>query len=191
MTATDYAPAHQLVQGPVHAQGWGSVGFLLDDASAVRHCRRAARWMLGAWGLGTVKVLVEDVELVVSELVTNAQRYAGDAYHAGSFTVWAPGDRVVITVHDKGDLPWVTNWWTESTTEGREEWHDWVNDIAATGGRGLALVRDVLSTYEGTLDVVGDQDLRMPGKVFRATLPLAERFWRARPRDPFYDWATA
>jgi anti-sigma regulatory factor (Ser/Thr protein kinase) len=186
-----HAAANQIVRGPVHSQYWGSVGFRLDDPSAVFHCRRAARWMLQCWELSDVDVLVDDVAVMVSELVTNVQKHAASDFPAGSFTLWAPGDRVVLTVHDKGDLPWVTNWWSVSDSKGLVTWTDWLNGMSATAGRGLAIVRELLSTYDGTIDVVSDGDQENPGKVFRVTIPLPEPYWKNRPADPFAALASA
>ncbi|AVO22310.1 hypothetical protein PBI_NESBITT_53 [Streptomyces phage Nesbitt] len=161
MTPRHEAPAHLLVQGPVHAQRWGSVGFKIDDPRAPGECRRAARWMLGEWRLAWVPELVDDVAVMVSELVTNVQRHAGEEFPAGSFTLWHPGRRLVLTVHDKGELPWSSGWWSRANSAA-----DWET------GRGLALVRMLAANHIGEVDVVADGDRRRPGKVVRVSMLL-------------------
>ncbi|MFD5308150.1 ATP-binding protein [Streptomyces ardesiacus] len=179
MTTRQEGNAHLLVQGPVHAQRWGSVGFRIDDPQAVRECRRAARWMLGEWRLTWVPELVDDVGLMVSELVTNVQRHAGDSYPAGSFTLWHPGRRLVLTVHDKGELPWRSGWW--SRAESATDWET---------GRGLALVRALAAEHIGEVDVVDDKDRARPGKVVRVSMLLPNREY-APVADPFKALAKA
>ncbi|MFJ9961110.1 ATP-binding protein [Streptomyces avermitilis] len=171
---TTRAPANQLVQGPVHAQRWASVGFRLDDEAAVPECRRAARWLLETWKLTWVPDLIDDVLVMVSELVTNVQRHAGPAHPAGSFTLWHPARRLVLTVHDKGELPWRTNWWA-TAAQGNSE-----------TGRGLALVRGLAEAHCGEFDVTGDGDLVAPGKVMRVRMLLPDVQWPTP--DPPCPW---
>jgi len=177
MTATQGAEA--LVEGKLDEGRWGSVGFRLDDQRAPSACRRAARYMMERFGLTHrfFGELTDDVLIMVSELVTNAQRHAGDAYHSGSFTLWHPNRWLVLTVHDKGTyVPW------RETYQSHElAWDaDWEG-----GGRGLALVRGLAERNLGELDWANDGDRRNPGKVARVRMLLPDLVWPHQFEDPF------
>lgn len=160
------------ISGPLESERWGSVGFYVADPEAAAECRAATRWMLRVrLQLGWVPNLVDNAQLIVSELVTNVQRYAGEAFPAGSVTIWHPNRFLVISVHDKNPYrPW--------RELGRQVGWD------SEGGRGLAMVRDLAAEHCGELDFAGDGDPAMPGKVTRVRLLMPDVVWSHRHRDP-------
>lgn len=176
MHTTPSLPAHQLVQGPVDTQRWGSVGFRLDDGRAAFECRRAARWMMERWKLTWVPALIDDTLIMVSELVTNAQRHApGDGVlPAGSMTLWHPNRRLILTVHDKGRLPLLRTWRTPDSARDSHE-----------SGRGMAIVRALAAEHLGDVDVVSDRYAPDPGKVFRVNMLLPDVVWGPAPPNPW------
>lgn len=80
--ANGYSPGMQVVEP------------LEDDTSAIRRARKMIGDQLWAWGLGR---LIEDAELITSELVTNALRHGR---HPLELRLTALPDRVRITVLD-------------------------------------------------------------------------------------------
>ena len=194
MTATTKRTA-ALIEGPMREERWGSVGFRLDDKTAPRECRRAAAWMMEAFGLTGPQFpdLSADVQTMVSELVTNAQRHGGDAFPAGSFTLWHPNRWLILTVHDKGRyIPWRETFrhgrnpsgfaWgvTDMDDPDPSTWDAW-----AESGRGLQLVRGLAERHCGELSWARDGDPVMPGKVARVKLLLPNLCWQHTFRDPW------
>lgn len=108
--ANGYSPGMQVVEP------------LEDDTSAIRRARKMIGDQLWAWGLGR---LIEDAELITSELVTNALRHG---QHPLELRLTALPGRVRITVLDSNadEVP------APAGDRGLQE-----------GGRGLALVEQL------------------------------------------------
>ncbi|MFC9620236.1 ATP-binding protein [Streptomyces sp. NPDC056930] len=192
MTETQMRPK-VTVEGPVAVSRYGSVGFRLADPLAPSSCRHAAADLLKTFQLTWVPGLVDDVKIIVSELVANACQYGGDAFPAGSLTVWHPNRWLVLTVHDKspyipyretyrgvpnpGDMAWGVA--TKAAIPGPHlsEW--------AEHGRGLALVRGLAAEHHGELDWARDDDPQTPGKVARVKMLLPDVQWRNAFTDPW------
>lgn len=157
---------------------WGSVGFRLDDQTAPRECRRAALRMLEEFGLthSIFGDLADDVQTIISELVTNAQRHAGSTFPAASFTMWHPNRWLALTVHDKGTYMPLRET-ARAATLGEPSWDE--------SGRGLRLVCCLAERHCGEVDWHRDGDRRMPGKVVRVRLLLPHLWWRNTFRDPW------
>lgn len=168
--ALSVRPAHANIE-QLYAERWGTFGFYMTDPEAPSDCRAGARYLLDHFDLGWVPNLLDVTELIVSELVTNAQRYGGGDFPAGSMTIWHPNRFLVISVHDKNPYkPWT-------------ELH-WPAPWDSEGGRGLAMVRDLAAEFLGELDFVPDGDTAMPGKVTRVRMLLPDVIWPHRHRDP-------
>lgn len=170
-----------VIEGPVESGRFGSIGFRLKDEHSAYICRKATRELLDRFKLGWVRstmgdVLVDDVLTIVSELVTNACRYGGDAFPAGSLTIWHPNDRLIITVHDKNPEipygPWLGRDWLAPNGE---------------SGRGIALVKKLAAHHIGQLDYASDGDKESPGKVARVNMLLPNVMWPNKFRDPWTD----
>lgn len=165
---------------------WGSVGFRLDDPTAPRECRRAAARMLEVFGLTQFADVASDVLVMVSELVTNAQRHAGNAYPAGSFTLWHPGRSLFLTVHDKGRrIPWrethrAMRYRPTSFAWGAHDMEDPAHAWEPDGetGRGLQLVHALALQHCGEFWWERDWDQENPGKVACVRLLLPNVLWR-------------
>jgi two-component sensor histidine kinase len=145
--------------------------------------------------------LVDDVALIVTELVTNACKHAGNAFPAGALTMWHPNKWLIITVHDKspyipyretyrgGVSPDTFAWGIndadamDADDEARRSTNpmDW----SATSGRGLQLVRALAADHCGELDWVRDGDTTTPGKVARVKMLLPNVQWPHSFRDPW------
>jgi anti-sigma regulatory factor (Ser/Thr protein kinase) len=109
---------------------------------------------------------------MVSELVTNSQRHAGDAYPWASFTLWHPNTWLVLTVHDKGpDAPW--------SALRRSA------DDEGENGRGLTLVKVLAADHFGEVDFESDGNKAQPGKVARVKMLLPDVDWPMPFRDPW------
>lgn len=161
-----------VIEGPMTEERWGSVGFRINDETAPYLCRKAAGTMLERFGLTWVHGLVPDVQAIISELVTNVCRYGGDAFPAGSFTLWHPNKWLVLTVHDKN--PYMPR---------KEiEHHALYGD---EGGRGLQIVKRLAADHCGELDFMPDFDKDCPGKVARVVMLLPDVVWRNTYRCPF------
>jgi hypothetical protein len=143
--------------------------------------------------------LVDDVSVMVSELVTNACRHAGDAFPAGALTMWHPNKWLVITVHDKspyipyrqtyrGAVPTSSFAWGVSDADtmlGRGVQSDPLDGWDTETGRGLQLVRALAAEHCGEFDWARDQDPATPGKVARVRMLLPNVQWPHTYRDPF------
>jgi signal transduction histidine kinase len=119
------------------------------DPAHARDARRRARVLLAAWGLGEQASLVE---LVVSELVTNAVCH-------GDSPIWlrlsVGGGDLRVEVHDGGgDRP------VRRHPGGGDEC-----------GRGLALVDGLIELHGGERGVISDP--AGPGKTVYVVLSLA------------------
>lgn len=157
---------------------FGSVGFRLADPLAPSACRRAATQLLHTFRLEWVPDLVEDVETMVSELVTNACTHGGDAFPAGSLTIWHPNTRLVIAVHDK-------NPYEPFREIGRARLiNQGAGDAMRTAesGRGLAIVEALAQRHLGTLDTASDG---AGGKVVRVNMLLPNVVWSHTFYDPW------
>ena len=111
-----------------------TASFRLDPVpESAGRARRAARTMLTDWRLGR---LVEDVDLVVSELVTNALLHTGDGLTGAAATILLEldlsGGRLTCRVVDASPLPPMP----EEATE------------TAESGRGLILVEALASEWD-------------------------------------------
>lgn len=173
-----YLPDAVEIHGPIHEERWGSVGFRLADRFAAQDTRRAARAMFKHFDLRWIAGLEDAVTTIVSELVTNAQRYGGNAFPAGSLTMWHPNQWLIITVHDKNPhQPWrelkrsrdaiAAGKWTEES------------------GRGLAIVQSLAQEFCGELDFAHDGHIACPGKVARVRMLLPDVAWENRFTDPW------
>jgi hypothetical protein len=161
-----------MINGPYDEERWGTVGFLTADEKTVPECRTAARWLMSRFRLDWVPDLADDVETMVSELVTNVQRYGGDIFPAGSFTLWHPNKWLVLTVHDKNPYqPY------KELNHASASWD-------AEGGRGLGIVKSLAARHLGEVDFARDHDTEMPGKVTRVRMLLPDVMWPNTFRDP-------
>lgn len=131
--------------------------------------------MLDRFQLTWVPNLVGDVQLMVSELVTNACRYGGDAFPAGSMTLWHPNKWLILTVHDKNPYQPYKEW-----NEAREA-DDWERE----SGRGLLAVERLAKGQFGYFDFASDGDKACPGKVARVQMLLPDVQWPHTFRDPW------
>lgn len=171
-----------VIEGPVESSRFGSIGFKIKDEHSPAICRKATRELLRRFKLEWVRstmgdVLVDDVATIVSELVTNACRYGGDAFPAGSLTIWHPNRRLVITVHDKNPEIPHDAWLGRGYRFGRYD----------EGGRGIRIVKKLAAQHLGTLDYVSDGDRENPGKVARVNMLLPDVIWPNQFRDPWTD----
>jgi anti-sigma regulatory factor (Ser/Thr protein kinase) len=73
---------------------------LPPERSAAAQARRFVREVCASWGL--LPVVIDDIELLVSELVTNAVLHARSA---ARLTIEHLGDRVRVTVADSSAAP--------------------------------------------------------------------------------------
>jgi serine/threonine-protein kinase RsbW len=105
----------------------------------VRHHARQVLWDAG------LKELIDPVELVVSEMVTNAVRACGGLDSEAALRLW-------LAVTDEGVLVMV---WDASPSKPQRQ----SPEPEAEGGRGLLLV-DAVSASWGSFDLSGE-----PGKV--------------------------
>lgn len=168
-----------VIEGPVDTHRYGSVGFRLSDPLAPSACRRAATELLTTFGLTWVPELVEDVETMVTELVTNACEHGGTAFPAGSLTLWHPNRWLVIAVHDKNPkTPW------QALRQARQGM-----SLEAAGyfedGRGLAIVHGLAQRHCGELSFDRDYDKACPGKVATVKMLLPNVQWRNTFTDPW------
>ncbi|MCX4554175.1 ATP-binding protein [Streptomyces sp. NBC_01500] len=193
MTETQMRP-RALIEGPVKSHRFGSVGFRLADPLAPSGCREAAGRLLKTFELEWVPDLVDDVKTIVTELVTNACKHAGQdsAYPAGSVTIYHPNKWLIIAVHDKS--PYVPY---RETFRGVPNPGDMAWDVAevdpdadtfeamAINGRGLQMVRMLAMGHCGTLQWSRDQDPVTPGKVAQVRMLLPDVQWRHTFTDPW------
>ncbi|MFC9191408.1 ATP-binding protein [Streptomyces cyaneofuscatus] len=188
-------PVPLKIQSRPHSR-YGSVGFRLADPHSPALCRQAARKMLTDFRLTWKRGLVDDVETIVSELVTNSVRYALTNYPAGSLTLWHPNQHLIITVHDKSPYIPYKETYQGLPNPGRFNWgidqpdEDYGLlpadlDTWSETGRGLAMVRALASNQGGELDWARDGDLAMPGKVARVKLWLGDFTWPHTYVDPW------
>lgn len=177
---TAYTPQAIEIMGPVREERWGSVGFRLNDRFAPRDCRRAAIHLLKEFELLWIPKLEEAVATIVSELVTNAQRYGGDAFPAGSLTLWHPNTWLVIAVHDKNPYRPYRELMRSRAAVDRGAWDE-------ESGRGLGIVQTLAEEHCGELDFAGDWDRASPGKVARVQMLLPDVAWPHRFKDPWKD----
>ena len=102
----DDAPGPPFLGPSGNARGWPHRSFLELGAlrGAVPFARLHARRVTWEWGLAA---LGEDIELLVSELVTNAVRASGAPGNATPVRLWllSDGARVLIMVWDARDQP--------------------------------------------------------------------------------------
>jgi anti-sigma regulatory factor (Ser/Thr protein kinase) len=184
MTATQHAVP--VIEGPLDSERWGSVGFRLGDDHSASMCRAATATMLQRFGLtwvtaqdGSGSSLVDDMQTIVSELVTNAQRYGGDSFPAGSFTLFHPGRWLHLTVHDKNPYqPYKEV--ARAYKELRSDTFLW-----SEGGRGLRTVIGLAEGHCGNLATGGDGDRVNPGKVMRVSMLLPNVTWGISRRCPW------
>lgn len=178
MTATRTVP---VIEGPLNTSRFGSVGFRLNDPQAPAMCREALLSMLERFKLMNIRggfgeLLSEDLPVILTELVTNAQRYGGDTYPAGSFTLWHPGRWLHLTVHDKNPYkPW------RETRDAMRSEADW----GAESGRGLRVVQRLAEGHLGRLEWHADGDKAAPGKVAHVGMLLPNLAWSHTYRCPW------
>ncbi|MFH9802783.1 ATP-binding protein [Streptomyces albidoflavus] len=178
MTATRTVP---VIEGPLKTGRWGSVGFRLNDPQAPAMCREALATMLEQFRLSNLRngmgdYLRDDLPVILTELVTNAQRYGGDAFPAGSFTLFHPGRWLHLTVHDKNPY--------RPTKEARiartHPYQGWEET-----GRGLMVVQKLAEPHFGHLWYHSDGDKETPGKVAHVAMLLPNLLWSHVYQCPF------
>jgi serine/threonine-protein kinase RsbW len=115
-----------------------------------------ARSLFGDWleNIGVASSDADDLKLTVSELCTNAVRFASGAPGALSVHAWGDGDAIVVEVSDDGS----GFKWDKSTD---------VPDPDVDAGRGLFLV----STLVDEVDVTRRDERTVVKAVKRAVLP--------------------
>lgn len=178
MTETQTRHLPYAIEGPVREGRWGSVGFRLADPLAPSACRQAATQLIHTFGLAWVPDLVDDVQTIVTELVANACKHGGDAFPAGSLTIWHPNTRLVIAVHDKNPYqPWrqLQKARTGMSLEAAGFFED---------GRGLAIVHGLAQAHLGELSFASDDDRAAPGKVATVSMLLPNVAWAHTFWDP-------
>lgn len=119
------------------------------DPAQVRCARRRVREELAAWDLAAHADLVE---LVVSELVTNAVRHGDGKVEV---RLARAGGELRIGVHDDGDGRPVVG------QPGADDEH----------GRGLPLIGGLIEPHSGAITVTADED--GPGKTVHVMIILA------------------
>jgi anti-sigma regulatory factor (Ser/Thr protein kinase) len=170
-----------VIEGPLSASRFGSVGFRLNDPQAPAMCREALLEMLDRFRLTKIRggfgeLLIDDLPVILTELVTNAQRYGGDAFPAGSFTLFHPGKWLHLTVHDKN--PYMP--WQEARCALRSD-TPWADE----SGRGLRVVQRLAEGHLGRLEYHSDRDPETPGKVAHVSMLLPNLIWDHTYRDPW------
>ena len=176
-----------VIEGPIETGRFGSIGFRLKDDHSPSACRHATRDLLKRFHLTWVKstmgdVLTDDVLTIVSELVTNACRYGGDAFPAGSLTIWHPNKWLVISVHDKNPTIPYDAWLGRGPRYGPNP-PSWLD--REEGGRGIRMVKTLAARHLGELDYAEDGDKVSPGKVARVRMLLPDVQWPHSFRDPW------
>jgi hypothetical protein len=134
-------------------------GFDATEPAAVPLCRMMTRAILVTWGLGEHEALVDDVELVVSELTANVYRHVHTSLATVALT-WC--DSILSArVHDPSSvLPHAL----PGPREDGSGW-DWT-------GRGLALVETIAAGYGGSMSALRDPDGY--GKSVGVALPVKQ-----------------
>ncbi|MFJ3340018.1 ATP-binding protein [Streptomyces diastaticus] len=120
--------------------------------------------------------LRDDLPVILTELVTNAQRYGGDAFPAASFTLFHPGRWLHLTVHDKNAYRPLK----EARIARTHPYQGWEET-----GRGLMIVQKLAEPHLGNLWYHSDGDKRSPGKVAHVALLLPHMAWSHRYRCPW------
>jgi anti-sigma regulatory factor (Ser/Thr protein kinase) len=123
---------------------------LARDAAQVRHARHQVRRALAGWGLSGHADLVE---LVVSELVTNALRHGDGPIEV---CLVRAGGELRVSAHDDGDGRPVLR-------------HPRADDET---GRGLALISAMIEPCAGVITTTSGGDERV-GKTVHVTVMLA------------------
>lgn len=144
--------------GALHA----SWTFDARDPKAPAHGRTRVRLLLQAWRREGHKELAADLETIVTELITNVYQHAGVPVGAAALT-WGE-DLVTAWVSDQG--PGTPRPMLEP--EAPKAGWDW-------SGWGLALVRDVVAEYDGSLLIRTSPDGCGKCVIARLRLKGAER----------------
>lgn len=118
------------------------------EPAEVGHAREQVRKALPGWGLGEHTDLAE---LIVSELVTNAQRHSDCPIE-------------IRLSYDVGDL-WIEVWDSGDGRPVRLE-----PDTADERGRGIQLIDGLIELYGGTQGTA--EDSARPGKTVYVAFPL-------------------
>ncbi|MQY06243.1 ATP-binding protein [Actinomadura macrotermitis] len=113
-------PLHQPTDRPSFA------ALLSDNSFAPRLARTLTTLTAQAWGM---QPLCDDLELVASELVTNA-------------ALRAPTIALLLILHPSGEIE--IKVWDDAPGEPREQQ---IDDSSATSGRGLHIVRELSTAW--------------------------------------------
>lgn len=127
----------------------------LNPQSAAE-ARSVARRVFTAWNLDLDDAAVDSAIVVLSELVTNAVKHARVLCNVADVTLELAGGVLGISVHDRH--PYRPRALLVPHSHGQ-------------GGRGLALVRDLVAEAGGRTSVPADDD-RL-GKTMRVEIPVS------------------
>lgn len=128
------------------------------NPQSVADARSVARRVFTAWNLDLDDAAVDSAIVVISELVTNAVKHAWVLCNVADVTLELVGGVLGISVHDRH--PYRPRALQVPHSHGR-------------GGRGLALVRDLVAEAGGRTSVPVDED-RL-GKTMRLEIPVSRR----------------
>jgi len=130
---------------------------------AVAQARSAAREAFTAWNLDLDAPAVDTAIVVLSELVTNAVKHARVVCNVADVTLGLACDVLTVSVHDRH--PYRPRALLLPHSDG-------------SGGRGLALVRDLVAEAGGRTTVPIDKDRR--GKSMCVEIPIGRSASLAR-----------
>lgn len=159
--------ANELQPGVPVLDAWGLQWTLHDgskglpvDASAPGEARRHVRAVLDQWGMN--EALIEDAELVMSELVTNAVNASAKLDEPKiEIGLYTDHSWVDLVVFDQAD-----GWPVAVVSDDTEDAHARALGEALTeGGRGLAMVAKFTEGNWGCKQI-------LTGKLVHATLPV-------------------
>lgn len=146
---TSRPPGH----GPLEAP---RVGFRFNLVpQCVAQARRAAREVLTSWNLNLEDPAVDTAIVVLSELLTNAVKHASALCDVADVTLVLTAGALIVSVHDRH--PYRPRALPAPHSNG-------------DGGRGLALVRDLVAEAHGRTSVPIDAD--RCGKTMLVEIPI-------------------
>jgi anti-sigma regulatory factor (Ser/Thr protein kinase) len=122
----------------------------------VAQARRAAREALTSWNLNLEDPAVDTAIVVLSELLTNAVKHASALCDVADVTLSLTAGVLIVSVHDRH--PYRPRALPAPHSNG-------------DGGRGLALVRDLVAEVDGRTSVPTDAD--RCGKTMLVEIPVS------------------